>query len=99
MKYLKTWLADGKITQEEYDAAIAAQPANPAAWDALQTEHEAEIAKITKERDDALAREKVKDKIITSFVTKGNPAAAPDADPIAEVVGYINKKRGFNNGN
>lgn len=97
MDYLKQWLDDGKITKEEYDAAIAAQPANPAAWDALQADHAAEVAKITKERDDAIAREKAKDKIITSFVTKGNPSAAPDADPIAEVVGYINKKRGFTN--
>lgn len=96
MDYLAKWLADGKITQEEYDAAIATQPTNPEAWDALQANHNAEVAKITKERDDAIAREKAKDKIITSFVTKGNPNAAPDADPIAAVVGYINKKRGFN---
>lgn len=94
-KLLKTWLDDGTITQAQYDAAIAVNPANPKAWDDLNARHAAEVETLTRERDAAIAREKSKDAIISSFATAGNPHASVDADPVADVVKYINKKRGF----
>lgn len=100
MQNLKALLDAGKITQAEYDAVIGEMPANPAAWDALTANHDATVAALTAERDAAIAREAAKDKIIMSFSTRGNPNAAPDADPISETVAYINKKRGIKtNGN
>lgn len=92
---LKEWLDAGNITQAQYDAAIAASPANPEAWTARETAHAAEVARLTQERDAAIAREAAKDKIIVSFSTAPNPNINPDADPEKEVIAYINKKRGI----
>lgn len=95
MNSLKSLLDAGKISQAEYDAVIGEMPDNPAAWDKLNEAHAATVATLTAERDAAIAREAAKDKIIVSFTTRGNPNAAPDADPISETVAYINKKRGI----
>ena len=94
-KYLKSLLDAGKITQEEYDEGITKIPENPAAWKALSTRYKNEVAKANAERDAALAREAEKDAIISSFATAGNPNYNADADPMASVVEYINKKRGI----
>ena len=92
---LKKLLAAGRITQEEYDAVMGATPEAPEAWTAREAAHAAEIERITRERDAAIAREAAKDKIIVTFSTKSNPNADPDGDPTKEVVDYINKKRGI----
>lgn len=91
---LKSWLDAGKITQEEYDAALAALPESPAAWKALATRYKNDVQRANDERDAALAREREKDSIIASFATAGNPNYNADVDPFNAVVEYINKKRG-----
>ena len=93
-KELQALLDAGRITQAEFDAVVAASPETPAAWTAREEAHTAEVARITAERDAAIAREAAKDKIIVSFSTRANPMANPDSDPTTEVVNYINKKRG-----
>lgn len=94
-EFLKTLLDAGKITKEEYDAAISKIPDTGAAWEAREAAHEKEVAKLKKTIADNAVREAAKDKIIASFSTAGNPAAKPDADPIFEVVEYMKKKRGI----
>ena len=98
-KYLDKLHADGVLNDEQYSEALKHRPHNPEAWTARETAHAEEVARITKERDAALAREAAKDKIIVTFSTQSNPNSDPDGDPMNEVVEYINKKRGIKHGN
>lgn len=92
---LQRWLADGKITQAEYDEAAKSIPDTGAAWEAREAAHKKEVDKLKRQIADVQKREAAKDQIIATFSTQGNPAANPDADPFKEVCEYINKKRGI----
>lgn len=88
---LDKWLEDGKITQEEYDAAIAQDPSNADAWSAVNRQ----LAEARAARDAAEAREKEKDEIIASFATTPIDNNGANVDPLAAVVKYVNEKRGI----
>ena len=83
-KILKSWLESGKITQEEYDAAMAATPNTPDAWRVTREMYERRVADAERARDAALAREKEKDDVIASFAdSTGAPPTTETAESAA----------------